>query len=83
MSDPNTDKEKQVLQELEDYGGAEFLKEFTMDLLSGPRDVPRGIFLLGPSGTGKTLQATVFRAWSTKRSVEQPHSAQNHTGEYE
>ena len=44
---------------LEDYGGAEFLKEFTMDLLSGPRDVPphfrpRGIFLLGPSGTGKT-----------------------------
>lgn len=43
---------------LDDYGGADFLKEFCLDLLSSretnPKFRPRGVFLVGPGGVGKT-----------------------------
>jgi hypothetical protein len=43
---------------LDDYGGAYFLKEFCLDLMNvrevNPRFRPKGIFLCGPGGVGKT-----------------------------
>jgi SpoVK/Ycf46/Vps4 family AAA+-type ATPase len=43
---------------LDDYGGAYFLKEFCLDLLNvreaNPKFRPKGVFLCGPGGVGKT-----------------------------
>lgn len=43
---------------LADYGGAYFLKEFCLDLMQhreeNPKFRPKGIFLCGPGGVGKT-----------------------------
>jgi len=43
---------------LDDYGGAYFLKEFCLDLMNSreanPKFRPKGIFICGPGGVGKT-----------------------------
>lgn len=60
-SDNNALQIKQGTLSFADYGGATFLKQFTLDLLrdrvENPRFRPKGVLLVGPPGVGKSLFA--------------------------